>query len=385
MNNNMPLSTLLVTAQQQGTQAAPMGKTVWPPPSMSSTAALNNSTAATQESSMRDANAAAVLEARKSLEENFLKSQQERCRKGDTLPENVISIQPRPSTKSFERMCNTPLLQQQQQQQQNQMMQIPTPFPNPFSTTTGGVTATTTQPLPTITPIGTTGKNEVSWTGPTGKSWMMEQEMFKPLQAVAAAGNNNVIINNSSSTNNNNNTVFSSASSMSSSVGLAVPQGIPRGISFPSKIPTSSSINNGTVIGPAPGTADTAMNASTNYPMAPTSTTANIINTNMFGNAFTSGSGMMPTANDIGQSITNNHQQPQVVLTGAPGIGLGGLGGNGGLSKTPPVQFGDLFSNLLSTALPPSEELFDDDLSAGNISDWSVGALKVADDGMLLP
>lgn len=56
-----------------------------------------------------------------------------------------------------------------------------------------------------------------------------------------------------------------------------------------------------------------------------------------------------------------------------------------GLSKTPPVQMSDLFSNLLSTSLPPSNELFDDDMSAGNISDWGAEPYQVADDGMLLP
>ena len=60
-------------------------------------------------------------------------------------------------------------------------------------------------------------------------------------------------------------------------------------------------------------------------------------------------------------------------------------------------DFNDLLSHLLGTALPPSDELFDDDMSAGDLTDVcdtvdSVGAaammdgpLQVADDGMLLP
>ena len=63
-----------------------------------------------------------------------------------------------------------------------------------------------------------------------------------------------------------------------------------------------------------------------------------------------------------------------------------------GMMDTPPMQdYNDMLSNLLSTALPPSDELFDDDMSAGNISDFDQvlggGApLQVADDGgMLLP
>ena len=47
--------------------------------------------------------------------------------------------------------------------------------------------------------------------------------------------------------------------------------------------------------------------------------------------------------------------------------------------------YSDMLANLLSTALPPSEELFDDDMSAGNISDFEEGMMQVADDGMLLP
>jgi len=57
-----------------------------------------------------------------------------------------------------------------------------------------------------------------------------------------------------------------------------------------------------------------------------------------------------------------------------------------GMAATPEIPFNDMLSNLLSTALPPSEELFDDDLSVGNISDFGLAtALQFADDGMLLP
>ena len=56
-----------------------------------------------------------------------------------------------------------------------------------------------------------------------------------------------------------------------------------------------------------------------------------------------------------------------------------------------------MLSHLLGTALPSSDELFDDDMSAGDLSDFSDamdgegaaammgGPLQVADDGMLLP
>ena len=60
-------------------------------------------------------------------------------------------------------------------------------------------------------------------------------------------------------------------------------------------------------------------------------------------------------------------------------------------------DFNDLLSHLLGTTLPPSDELFDDDMSAGNLSDFGDhmvgegtaamigGPLLIADDGMLLP
>lgn len=63
-------------------------------------------------------------------------------------------------------------------------------------------------------------------------------------------------------------------------------------------------------------------------------------------------------------------------------------------SSSPPNQdFSDMISNLLSTSLPPSDELFDDDMSAGDISDFGDGLdaempvggpLQVADDGMFM-
>jgi hypothetical protein len=60
-------------------------------------------------------------------------------------------------------------------------------------------------------------------------------------------------------------------------------------------------------------------------------------------------------------------------------------------------DFNDLLSHLLGTTLPPSDELFDDDMSAGNLFDFGDdmagegtaamigGPLLIADDGMLLP
>mmetsp|Transcript_22814 Transcript_22814/g.45572 ORF Transcript_22814/g.45572 Transcript_22814/m.45572 type:complete len:589 (+) Transcript_22814:142-1908(+) len=53
-----------------------------------------------------------------------------------------------------------------------------------------------------------------------------------------------------------------------------------------------------------------------------------------------------------------------------------------------PVEFDDVFSKLLSTTLPSSEELFGDELSSGSLTeeDLFVGSgLHVVDDGMLLP
>ena len=62
-----------------------------------------------------------------------------------------------------------------------------------------------------------------------------------------------------------------------------------------------------------------------------------------------------------------------------------------GMMDTPPnqiqQQLDDLLNNLLSTALPPSDELFDDDMSAGDVSEFDdlVGeALQVSDDGGML-
>ncbi len=60
-------------------------------------------------------------------------------------------------------------------------------------------------------------------------------------------------------------------------------------------------------------------------------------------------------------------------------------------------DFNDMLSHLLGTALPSSDELFDDDMSVGDLSDFCDamdgegaaammgGPLQVADDGMLLP
>lgn len=60
-------------------------------------------------------------------------------------------------------------------------------------------------------------------------------------------------------------------------------------------------------------------------------------------------------------------------------------------------DFNDMLSHLLGTALPSSDELFDDDMSAGDLSDFCDamdgegaaammgGPLQVADDGMLMP
>ena len=63
-----------------------------------------------------------------------------------------------------------------------------------------------------------------------------------------------------------------------------------------------------------------------------------------------------------------------------------------GMMNTPPPnqiqqQLDDLLNNLLSTALPPSDELFDDDMSAGDVSEFGdlVGeGLQVSDDGGML-
>lgn len=78
---------------------------------------------------------------------------------------------------------------------------------------------------------------------------------------------------------------------------------------------------------------------------------------------------------------------PHVVPTAAVAHAASQVPGNGMPPNAPQtqVQFNELLSNLLSTNLPPSDELFDDEMSAGNFSDFGEGALQVADDGMLLP
>ncbi|KAL7467578.1 hypothetical protein ACHAXS_007822 [Conticribra weissflogii] len=53
-----------------------------------------------------------------------------------------------------------------------------------------------------------------------------------------------------------------------------------------------------------------------------------------------------------------------------------------------PVEFDDVFSKLLSTTLPSSEELFGDEMSSGSLAEeelFDESGLQVIDDGMLLP
>ena len=53
-----------------------------------------------------------------------------------------------------------------------------------------------------------------------------------------------------------------------------------------------------------------------------------------------------------------------------------------------PIEFDDIFSKLLSTTLPPSDELFGDEMSTGSLVEdymFDEVGLQVIDDGMLLP
>lgn len=235
----------------------------------------------------------AVLEAKKSLARNFLKSQQEQ-----------------------QQQQNPPSVQRSNAVIQHQHMAMPAPnlFPNPFAAATmnDGITfrrlPTTTQPSTVLT---------------SNENWIMGQQQQQaaitppllPAKTIAFLPTN-----------------FTAANPQANI------------FPFPTVVVNSNTNNGSSSSLPSPAAVIT--NTSTNYLMAP--------------------SPAMPLP-----TTTNNYytyeSHPQ------------------GMADTAEFQFNELLSNLLSTALPPSEELFDDDMSAGNISDFGATALQVADDGMLLP
>ena len=371
-----------------------------------------------EKSTIQAAATAAALEARKSLQENFLKSQRERRMmaaqqqqqgSGDVEqpPENVISIQPRSTTLLGQNGVVVAAARQQQQQQHQQHPQVGVgamPAPNRFLTNTTSFANTTTI-MPHTDHTSMTGKIHQGWmTSPTGKSWVLEQQQPQyhpqpPLQWLeqqqqqqqgAKDPNNIVSANNSMALSSSSTSAADSGSSCSG--GLSPPQASTNptlnnnnallsfpglsSSSFPNKTPFfDTKISFGSNIFSDVDDVTTATNMAPSFanshPMEGASSNDNINNSVTL---------MMPISTRT-DSLGYPQQQPQQ----EQGVGNNVNGLMFGLSKTPPVQMSDLFSNLLSTSLPPSNELFDDDMSAGNISDWGAEPYQVADDGMLLP
>jgi len=240
----------------------------------------------------------AVVEAKKSLARNFLKSQQEQQKQQQQNPTSV-------------QRSNAVV------QQQHMAMPAPNLFPNPFAAATmnDGITfrrlPTTTQPSTALT---------------SNENWIMGQQHQQaaikppllPAKTIAFLPTNFTAANPQANT-----------------------------FPFPTVVVNSNTNNGSSSSLPSPAAVVT--NTSTNYLMAPTPAMP------------------LPTTTNNHHNYYTYESHPQ------------------GMAGTPEFQFNELLSNLLSTALPPSDELFDDDMSAGNISDFGATALQVADDGMLLP
>eukprot|EP00580_Thalassiosira_gravida_P019275 CAMPEP_0201662192 /NCGR_PEP_ID=MMETSP0494-20130426/4356_1 /ASSEMBLY_ACC=CAM_ASM_000839 /TAXON_ID=420259 /ORGANISM="Thalassiosira gravida, Strain GMp14c1" /LENGTH=724 /DNA_ID=CAMNT_0048140501 /DNA_START=275 /DNA_END=2449 /DNA_ORIENTATION=- len=231
----------------------------------------------------------AVLEAKKSLARNFLKSQREAQRGGQQAQQQVPIPAPNRSTK-----------------------------PNPFSALTMVGQVQLMQQPQTIT-------------SGIGNNWMgqLQQQQQEPLVKPSCPFPAKTI---AFPTNCNATNIPAQANTF---LGT-----------FPSNLPII--VNNNHIASLSSSAANTT---STNFLMAPNSS---------------SNDAMVFSNNGIGNGAYDSQSQ--------------------GMAATPEIPFNDMLSNLLSTALPPSEELFDDDLSVGNISDFGLAtALQFADDGMLLP
>jgi len=242
----------------------------------------------------------AVLEAKKSLARNFLKSQREAQRGGQQPPQQP----PAQVTSSV------------QVQQQQQVAK-----PNPFSALAMVGQVQLMQQPPTVTSgIGT------NWMGQLQQQ--QQEPLVKPSCPIPAKTMSFPANCNATNTPAQANAFLGT---------------------FPSNTPII--VNNNHIASLSSSAASTANTTSTNFLMAPNSSSNNAMVFNNNGN---------------GNGAYDSHPQ--------------------GMAATPEIPFNDMLSNLLSTALPPSDELFDDDLSVGNISDFGLAtALQVADDGMLLP
>ena len=261
MSDSCSNNTIASRQNIQFIAQAPIGAQGLPLPGLLFSSSNNDNEDMSDMSMMR--NNAAVLEARKSLEQNFLKNQQERV--GETPRNNVVVRHP--------------------------MMVMPN------------------HSLPSVFAPGMTKVFDK-----TGKNWMEQVDLVMKSSPP---------------------TITDTAPS--SSGYTAGPQAEAFLGSFPSKAPFLVESNSG-----SSATSSTISNTPPNSMMAPYRNDAQMPNSGNF----------------------ESHPQ--------------------GMYASPPI-YSDMLANLLSTALPPSEELFDDDMSAGNISDFEEGMMQVADDGMLLP
>eukprot|EP00578_Thalassiosira_sp_NH16_P024250 CAMPEP_0181102828 /NCGR_PEP_ID=MMETSP1071-20121207/14529_1 /TAXON_ID=35127 /ORGANISM="Thalassiosira sp., Strain NH16" /LENGTH=400 /DNA_ID=CAMNT_0023185839 /DNA_START=114 /DNA_END=1316 /DNA_ORIENTATION=- len=363
--------------------------------------AMNNSSANTLPQSigdgksyvtmLQDANKATVLEARKSLERNFLKSQQERQQQPRQQHDRQDVVEPIRSTGQIQTTASAPMsnttfvvpqqLQQQQQVIMQQMAAPPSRYPSihPFGSVTMNNNCGQQHP-PSFTPV----------MNADGK---ITNLVMSPSLPIFCQQPSMVLVNNNA---NADKKVW---------IGSVVKPTFPTSISFPAGLAASNAapqaVTNAGFLGTFPisktplvgnnhgSAAFDALESSTNYLMSPTPA-----NNSASGGriAHNGGAGqmipMMPPMAPLPAAVAASHGHSH----GTPFAAA---------ETTPPPDvvesdFNSMLSNLLSTALPPSDELFDDNMGAGNISDCFddescsadslVGApLQVADDGMLLP
>jgi len=334
--------------------------------------ALKNSANNTSSSSSEMARANnVVLEAKKSLAANFLKSQREQQQKDAmdmgrerTSTESAVDMARKlqrqlqsesaaaPSTGNVVVQSHQPALS---------AMPMPNRFPNPFAAATMNDGITSFHGLPNtappqqqqqqtlIIPSGSDNNNNLmNWTGqPQQQQQQQKQEgaILKPSLPIVKP-------------------MFSAETNNSCPIS-----------SFSTSAPASQGTAANSLFGSFPGKGPIVVNGGTG------------------ANAFTSSSpeGVNnPLMGPSPSSMVHNHYTSAATMVG--NNNSSNINGDfsaeshlPGLNDSPEAQFNELLSNLLSTALPPSEELFDDDMSAGNISDFGATALQVADDGMLLP
>eukprot|EP00571_Detonula_confervacea_P004421 CAMPEP_0172323730 /NCGR_PEP_ID=MMETSP1058-20130122/49450_1 /TAXON_ID=83371 /ORGANISM="Detonula confervacea, Strain CCMP 353" /LENGTH=628 /DNA_ID=CAMNT_0013039807 /DNA_START=16 /DNA_END=1902 /DNA_ORIENTATION=+ len=276
-----------------------------------------------------------ILEAKKLLEMNFLKSQLEQQASQRAVVEPSCPIQPQ--TNSVQR-SNVVVQQQQQQssgqrsndvvqqqqhqqqlQQQQQVQQQQLNMPNQY---------------PSIHPFATMmDGNVISTFIPNLPATAMNQLQQPPITGI------------------NHGWMGVNTSTTSSFPANNFVNGTPQdarflGLGFPSKAPLLVSNNINHQLGTLPSTNTSSC---TNYLMTPAPATQ-----------------IMPqmTTFPMTNSINNNESHPQALI------------------DTPPIQdFNDALSNLLSTSLPSPEELFNDDIMS---ADGDISACLYGDDNEAL-